>query len=257
MSASIVGIVRRVLPTPLLDAGRRMVGGLRRARAKRRTRRSSQQQQSAAEVFSQVYLENVWGGPAGEFYSGGGSKDSFTDAYRDLVNSMLAEESGRRVTIVDLGCGDFRVGRRLVSPGIDYVGVDVVPSLIEHNRRTFGQESVTFVCLDIVEDDLPEGDLCLIRQVFQHLSNDEIARVLSKLRSYPRTLVTEHYFADDSRIVPNLDKPHGPDTRLVQGSGVYLDRPPFSVRGVEPMLTVPFDRWTELRTFKLEFPAGD
>jgi hypothetical protein len=81
--------------------------------------------------------------------------------------------------------------------------------------------------------------------------------VLLKLRRYPRILVTEHYFTDDSRIVANLDKPHGPDTRLDQGSGVYLDRPPFSMPGVEPVLTVPFDRWTELRTFALEFSAGD
>ena len=74
---------------------------------------------------------------------------------------------------------------------------------------------------------LPPADLCLIRQVFQHLSNQQIAEVLAKLGVFSHVIVTEHYPAQLRGCVPNLDKPPGPDTRLLDGSAVFLDQPPF------------------------------
>ena len=71
-----------------------------------------------------------------------------------------------------------------------YTGIDIVESVIAHNRQLYGGDNVQFFVRDIIEDELPAADLCLIREVFQHLSNAQIQRVLPKLRAYRYAIVT-------------------------------------------------------------------
>ena len=159
---------------------------------------------------------------------------------------------GARHRVVDLGCGDFRVGQNILAPGIRYIGVDVVPELISYNTQTYGSEAVRFECRDIATEDLPPGDICLIRQVFQHLSNEEIAAVLAKLTAYKTCLITEHYPRNPTSCIPNLNKPHGGDVRFSDNSAVFLDQPPFNVRHAELVLTIPHrGDWGTLRTFRI------
>jgi hypothetical protein len=170
-----------------------------------------------------------------------------------MVRAFIAEDRVR--TVIDLGCGDYRVGRLLREPGDRYVGVDIVPALVERNRLQFGGPETEFMCLDITADELPSGDLCLVRQVLQHLSNAEIAAVLRKLRQYRVVLVTEHYPTPGRLVRPNADKPHGGDTRVIDGSGVYLDQPPFCC-AVENILEAPVEKplvevGESIRTFLL------
>jgi len=42
------------------------------------------------------------------------------------------------------------------------------------------QADAQFLCLDIISDELPDGDLCLLREVLQHLSNREMRLCCSK-----------------------------------------------------------------------------
>jgi hypothetical protein len=240
------------MPEPLVQAVRSH--WCRRVAAHYRTRFSARSRRSASTIFSEVYEMNVWGGEAGEFHSGGGSDAGFAGPYSEYLRNFLAGLDAERLVVVDLGCGDFRVGGQLVSEGVEYRGVDVVPALVAHNQRTFGKPGVSFRCLDITEEDLPDGDICLVRQVLQHLSNAQIQSVLAKLQKYSHVFVTEHHFRDDADIVRNLDKPHGPDTRLAMNSGVYLDEPPFGLTHTEIGLVTPFDEWTELRT--IHFAPG-
>jgi SAM-dependent methyltransferase len=185
-------------------------------------------QRTPEQVFSRIYDRGLWGKTGGQFFSGTGSVDAHGQEYVRALARYLSEHSIRRV--VDLGCGDFAIGRRIADLGVDYTGVDVVPPLIRHHTRQFASPRVRFAHLDIVDGDLPDGDLCLIRQVLQHLSNDQIARILPKLRRYAHVLVTEHYPAPGIRAVPNKDKPHGHDTRIEDDSAVFLDRPPFNAK---------------------------
>ena len=130
---------------------------------------------------------------------------------------------------MDIGCGDYRIGRNIICA--KYTGIDVAPSVIKFNNEHFGSSSRRFVCLDAAGvEPLPAAELCLVRQVLQHLSNAQIASILAKLKNYPFVVVTEHYPSDADFVCANQDKVHGPDTRLHSGSGVYLDRPPFSLK---------------------------
>jgi SAM-dependent methyltransferase len=143
------------------------------------------------------------------------------------VRGLIKEKGITKV--VDLGCGDFTVGSRLLMNGIRYTGVDIVAALIQRNLQEFSNENVSFQCLDITSDPLPDGELCLLRQVLQHLSNVQITKVLTKIDKYRYVLITEHYPAPTVHGVPNKDKPHGADIRVYDDSAVYLNLPPFNM----------------------------
>src|SRR6266700_922467 len=84
---------------------------------------------------------------------------------------------------------------------------------------------IEFRLLDIVSADLPIGDIFLVRQVFQHLSNQEIACTLPKLQKYRHVYVTEAQpIVREGKI--NFDKPTVKGIRFdwTTGRGVELDQ---------------------------------
>ncbi len=240
--------VRR-LGNGLIDKGRRVKSSVR-SRIRNVERRVSRLKMSPSEarrdIFSEVYSEKLWGyDDASRFFSGVGSRGRAARDYVQKMSQILsghAAELGRPLTIVDLGCGDFYVGRALFEsmPGARYIGCDIVPSLIEHNRNNYGSDRVQFQVLDIVRDTLPEGDVCLVRQVFQHLSNADISEFLNR-QQYALLYVTEGHPAERTGRF-NPDKTAGSDVRFDwrtgRGRGVELDKPPFNRRSVEAFQTI-------------------
>lgn len=212
-------------------------------RIKHRFHGARDAQRSVGEVFTRIYAENRWGGGLAEadteypFDSGAGSGDSAAIPYAECVNGFIRSHDVRRV--VDIGCGDFRVGRRIALPGIHYTGVDVVEPLIQANRERYGSERIEFRRLDVISEEPPEGDLCLIREVLQHLSNAQILAILAKLRKFKWAIVTEGQPGPPGSFKPNRDKPHGGDSRALWNSGVVLSAPPFNLQRVELLLSVP------------------
>jgi len=197
-----------------------------------------------AETFRKIYLTKAWGGSGEPFSSGAGSRGDVAEVYCRFVTKFIKD---RRIkSVLDLGCGDFEVGRQIVDrTKITYTGVDIVPELIQHHQSTAKDPCVNFACLDITRDNLPDAELCLVRQVLQHLSNREISQVLANLEGYRYVLISE-----DVPLRPkvfNRDKPHGPDVRSYYGSGVYIDEPPFSMT-VSEKWEVPLGVRSLLRT---------
>ena len=127
--------------------------------------RKQYSQLSIEEAFTQTYRSQLWGRIEGdEFFSGDGSLDKFAAPYVEWLTRFITEHDIR--TVVDLGCGDFRIGQRICSAiSVNYVGVDIVSELIAYNQSRFGSESVSFKCANILDDELPNGELCLIREV--------------------------------------------------------------------------------------------
>lgn len=188
------------------------------------------------QIFEDIYNGKKWGsGSEREFDSGSGSVDAVASPYVDAIARYVADRGIQ--SIVDLGCGDFRVGRAIVAAtGVRYTGVDIARPLIEHLSATEANANVDFQCLNLVDDPLPTGELYLIRQVLQHLSNQQIAAILRKLQAVD-TIVTEH-IPTGPGIVWNKDKAAGPDVRLYRKSGVFLEHPPFTLP-LETLLEVP------------------
>ncbi len=221
----------RLLPAPVAHE-------LRRTRAMLTRRRYARM--SLEQAFTTIYRRNLWGGAPGEYHSGLGSDPEVADAYCRLVASVIRER--RVTTVLDLGCGDFQVGARLMSlvdpeDGVRYIGVDIVADLVAHNQAQFGRPGVSFLASDITSSDLPAADLVLVRQVFQHLSNAQISAALDRLARYPAMLVTEHFPHVGRGFAPNRDKVHGPGIRTLSNSAVVIDAPPFAVPNADVVLT--------------------
>jgi SAM-dependent methyltransferase len=201
---------------------------------------------TVSETFQKIYGTKAWGDNGGPFCSGAGSHGLIADQYCALVIKFIQDNQVR--SVVDLGCGDFAVGKRIVeATNVRYCGIDVVPELIEHHKRTVNNPRVSFQCADITSEPLPSADLCLVRQVLQHLSNDEIMKVLTNMGNFSHILVSE-----DVPVHPrvfNRDKPHGPDVR--SRSGVYVEHPPFS-RMFTQMWELPLTDRSILRTVLLD-----
>lgn len=226
-------LVRELVPQSLIDR----YGRLKWLLVQRRNRN-----EAVEEVFAEIYEMNRWGGSKGELCSGSGTADEqIVSSYVAMISEKASLEGFKGSTFVDLGCGDFRVGKQLLPLCASYIGVDVVKSVIRRNQEKFGNVTTHFMHLDILKSELPDGDVCFIRQVLQHLSNQQVIAVLEKLKKYRWVFVTEHYPTDNDSIKPNTDKVHGADIRLYNNSGVYFSEAPFELpsRLLKLVLEVP------------------
>ena len=137
--------------------------------------------------------------------------------------------------MVDLGCGDFNVGKQIRNVTDRYIACDIVPSVINYNRLIYASEDVDFRILDIVTEVLPPGDIVFVRQVLQHLRNDQISRFLPKLHGYKWLILTESIPPQDP-FVPNHDTETGEFARLHFDSGVDLTQTPFNLKHYNAMV---------------------
>lgn len=192
-------------------------------------RLNTNRNKSAKEVFTDIYLNGKWGRTNEQkFCSGYGSSGEIASAYARFVNEFIAKNNVR--SIVDLGCGDFQIGRLLNLEGRQYTGGDIVEPLIQHNRGQFETPNIRFQIIDMINDnELPDGELCTIRQVLQHLSNESIQRVLPKLKKYKYVLFTDQVAKNEPFDVnPNI--PNFSGTRFVMHkAGLRLENPPFNL----------------------------
>lgn len=180
------------------------------------------------QLFSEIYRKQFWGSETGhDYFSGSGSHDPeivipYLEALHEFFDSL-----GFQPVIVDLGCGDFHVGSQLSRHAQHYHACDIVEELIAFLSESYPAGNVEFHCIDATKELLPDGDVLIVRQVLQHLSNDDITKIITQFSSYRYVIVTEHLPSD--KFDANKEKPNGPDNRLRWQSGVDLLMPPFDL----------------------------
>lgn len=140
-------------------------------------------------VFTDIYENKIWGDNGNPEYkgtSGTGSTLEFTTLhYIPFVRNFI--RSNEIATIVDLGCGDFKCGEALYQDlDIEYIGVDAYEKVIQHHQKKYGSMDpprFQFHHLNfrIHISDLPEADLCIIKDVLQHWNILQIYMFLDEL----------------------------------------------------------------------------
>jgi Methyltransferase domain len=129
-------------------------------------------------VFQRIYDRNLWGDA--ESVSGGGSGTLATRTIRQQLPALL-ERFGIR-SLLDAPCGDFHWMQHVATHLDRYVGVDIVPDLVERNSRRFESATISFACADIASDPLPSADAILCRDCFIHLPTRLIFEALVNFR---------------------------------------------------------------------------
>ncbi|MBW7962892.1 class I SAM-dependent methyltransferase [Bradyrhizobium sp. BR 10261] len=133
-----------------------------------------------AARFDRIERINLWG--AATSVSGLGSEDLATAAIRDALPGLLHRLGAR--SLLDAPCGDAGwIGSMQLD--VDYVGIDIVPSLIAANsaRVARGELRGHFAVADITRDSLPRCEVILCRDCLVHLSFQNIARAISCFRA--------------------------------------------------------------------------
>lgn len=141
--------------------------------------------------FADIYAEKRWHATIG---SGPGSDPDRVAEYVRILNRVIREHGVR--TVADLGCGDWSFSSQVDWSGVEYVGVEVVPEVVEGLNRRHARPGVRFVAADLTRDPLPHADLALVKDVLQHWPNRSVVDFLPRLNAYPLVLVT-----NDSRLL--------------------------------------------------------
>lgn len=136
------------------------------------------------------------------------------------MQAFLSEHQVR--SVVDLGCGDWQFSRTLSWDGIQYLGVDLVESVIRANRKRFQKSNVSFALAGELANGLPAADLLLAKDIFQHWSNQSIRDFLPQLAKFRYALITNGVKVDGPTV--NRDIPNGGFRDL------DLNLPPFSLK---------------------------
>jgi hypothetical protein len=129
------------------------------------------------ERFARIYATNLWSDP--ETRSGVGSSLDSTRVLRAELLKALHELEAR--VLLDVPCGDFTWMEHVDLSGIDYIGGDIVPSIVQGNQRLHASESRRFLELDLTQDVLPAADVLLCRDCLVHLSYAKIRAALANI----------------------------------------------------------------------------
>ncbi len=149
-----------------------------------------------AKRFERIHETNLWG--ADNSVSGVGSELEATAAIRERLPGLLKELGVR--SLLDAPCGDHRW---MASLDLDldlYVGMDIVPSIIDAlQQRHRGDVRRSFVLADMTRDALPRCDLILSRDCLVHFSFATLDRALRNLKASGATWLLTTTFPELER----------------------------------------------------------
>ncbi len=191
---------------------------------------------SNEDIFRDIYNNKLWSPEEEEkhlkFYSGTGSHlKEFKNIYFKHIKEFLLQFNFK-LNAVDLGCGDFSIGSEIRKYCGKYIAIDIFDDLIDYNKKFYKNYDVDFKVLDITKDELPKGDICFLRQVLQHLSNENIKKFLNQMKGKYKYLVLTEHLPNKKIFKSNKDIITGPEIRLYKNSGVILTESPFNLKPI-------------------------
>ncbi|MEJ2504422.1 MAG: class I SAM-dependent methyltransferase [Gemmatimonadota bacterium] len=148
------------------------------------------------EAFREAYHGNLW---RGESRSGPGSDPDQADGVVRALPGLCGHLGVAR--LLDLPCGDFSWMARVDLGDVAYIGADIVPEIVERNRREHAADGRAFLQLDLTRDRLPAADLLLCRDGLVHLSHADIRAALENVAaSEIRWLLTTTFPSEPENV---------------------------------------------------------
>lgn len=148
----------------------------------------------AQQVFARIYEENRWN--CDESASGKGSTLKSTGLLRRRLSSLLSDLDIR--TLVDAPCGDLNWMRHLDYTFSTYIGVDIVPELVQRLRNDIVTPNWRFEVGDISSDVLPTADAVLCRDCLGHLPYEPALRAVENWKRAGFTYVITTTFPGET-----------------------------------------------------------
>lgn len=159
-------------------------------------RRAEFEKLDLSQRFQRIHETNLWG--ADTSVSGVGSELAATTAIRERLPGLLQELGVR--SLLDAPCGDHRWMASLELDLDRYVGMDIVPSIVEALQQRYqGDARRAFLLADLTRDALPRCDLILSRDCLVHFSFATLRRAVLNLKASGATWLLTTTFPELER----------------------------------------------------------
>jgi hypothetical protein len=166
------------------------------------------------ETFRAIFHTNRWNNE--ESISGPGSTMKSTRFIRTALPDLFTRLGIK--TIVDAPCGDVLWMRELDYKFDDYLGIDIVPELIEPLQKE-ATPTRRFIVGDLIADPLPAADALFCRDCLVHLTYEFGQRAIANFKRTP----FKYVFLTTYPGLENRDIPLGRWRRL------NMEGPPFNL----------------------------
>ena len=147
---------------------------------------------------------------------------------KQLIKDLDIFFKNNQITsILDIACGDFFWMKKLINNNkhLNYLGLEIVESIVKNNNKMFSNQKVKFKCSDVINEGLPQNhDFILVRDFLIHIKNTDIINLVQKIKKS-----NCKYFAINN--FPNIKK-----NDEIKGYGhhryVNIEIPPFNLTNV-------------------------
>ena len=142
-------------------------------------------------VFTGIYNHSGWGkNEEGIGFSGAGSTLANTRGYIAFIQDFI--KTNNIHSVVDAGCGDWTFSKMIQWGDVEYLGVDVVKSVIDENVLKYSTDKIHFRHINMLQYELPVADLLICKDVLMHLSNRDIFFFLKAIKKFKHCLFTNN-----------------------------------------------------------------
>jgi hypothetical protein len=147
--------------------------------------------QNHHEVFTKIYHNNYWGGE-GIPKSGSGSLPKAAAPYVNLVSEFINQK--QISSVLDIGHGDWAMWQEYKFEGVSYTGIDVFEEASTLLNFKHKNEARIFLTRNAVTEELPRMQMCITKDVLQHLPNSDIIAILKKLNRFDYLIICNDYY---------------------------------------------------------------
>lgn len=149
-------------------------------------------------TFTRYFETNHWNGDVS--VSGKGSNLEQTEAIREQL-PLLIKRYGIK-SMLDIPCGDYFWMKKTPLELDQYIGADIVGSLIEGNNEQYAETGKVFAKLDAMSDQLSEVDLIFCRDGLVHFSEADVVKTLRNFKRSQSTYLLTTTFSARRRNIP-------------------------------------------------------
>ena len=128
-------------------------------------------------IFIDIYDNNGFGSL--ESKSGPGSTLDGTQKLRESIKKLIKDKNIK--SVVDIPCGDFNWMKEIVFNFENYIGGDIVKKAIDENNERYSNNRIKFIEFDILNDEIPTGDLLIVRDIIGHFPIEDGVKILKNI----------------------------------------------------------------------------
>jgi hypothetical protein len=148
---------------------------------------------SMEDIFTDIYNQSSWGT---DHRNGPGSTMAMTHSIRMILKGIISKYQIK--SIVDAGCGSYSWIDPVITPDIEYIGIDIVKKQIEDNivahlksvrsdsTQVQPNKNLRFQYGNLI-DQFPQiarnKDLIVCKHLTQHLTSDSTLKILANFKT--------------------------------------------------------------------------